>query len=219
MTSAADPFRHSDAAYVLGALDDADRRAFEAHLDTCPDCRARVVQARSAVDLLAGFTITDVTDVAEPMPDTLLPGLLRAARRERNRRRGLVGGLAAVAAASAAALIVVLVPGSSGPASPAAQVFQSVVATTPVHATAQLVSRGWGTQITLHCRYAKQLETYLSYNLVVVDATNQQMSAGSWSLAPGGETNFVTGTAVPRDEISKLEITKPDGTPILVLNA
>src|SRR5690348_11099527 len=39
MTSAMDPFRYSDAAYVLGALDDADRRDFEAHLETCPDCQ------------------------------------------------------------------------------------------------------------------------------------------------------------------------------------
>jgi anti-sigma-K factor RskA len=218
MTSAMDPFRYADAAYVLGALDDADRRAFEAHLETCPDCHSRVAEARASVDLLAGLTIADVAE-PEPMPDTLLPGLLRAARRERNRRRGLIGGLAAVAAASAAALIVVVAPDGGGPASPAAQAFHKVVATSPVSATAQLVSRAWGTQITLHCHYAKQLESYLAYNLVVVDAADTQTSAGSWSLAPGGETNFVSGTSVPLNQISRLEITKPDGTPILELNA
>ncbi|MDT4946344.1 MAG: putative zinc-finger, partial [Pseudonocardiales bacterium] len=31
-----DPFVHDDAAYVLGALSDAERREFEAHLETCP---------------------------------------------------------------------------------------------------------------------------------------------------------------------------------------
>ena len=215
MTSSLDPFRYSDAAYVLGALDDADRRAFEAHLETCPDCQARVAEARPAVDLLAGLTLADVAD-PEPVPDTLLPGLLRAARRERNRRRSLVGGLAAVAAACAAALIAVVVPGGSS--GPPAVAFRHVT-TSPVNATAQLVSRAWGTEIELHCHYAKALEQYLPYNLVVVDKAQQRIPAGSWRLVPGGETDFVTGTSTPRDQIDRLEITKADGTAILELNA
>lgn len=31
---------HNDAAYVLGALAPGERRAYEAHLPGCPDCRA-----------------------------------------------------------------------------------------------------------------------------------------------------------------------------------
>ena len=59
----ADPFRYHDGAYLLGALDDEDRQAFEAHLETCPDCRVRVAEGRPAVGLLTGLRLSDVDDV------------------------------------------------------------------------------------------------------------------------------------------------------------
>jgi hypothetical protein len=215
MSSTTDPFRYDDGAYVLGALDDADRRAFEAHLETCAECRARVAAVRPAVDLLAGLTVKDVA-APEPMPDTLLPGLLRAAHRERARRSWFVRGVGLVAAACALALAVVLWP--SGGSAPPSEAFVPL-RPSPVSATAQLVSRTWGTEIDMHCTYAKQLESYLPYRLQVVDKANETIPAGTWRLAPGGETDFVTVTDVPRDQISRLQITTPDGTPILELRA
>ena len=50
-----DPFEHDDAAYVLGALDEPDRVAFEAHLETCPACQERVADARATTHLLDGL--------------------------------------------------------------------------------------------------------------------------------------------------------------------
>ena len=44
MTDPTDQFRDWDAAYVLGALDADDRRAFERHLGTCPECSAAVAE-------------------------------------------------------------------------------------------------------------------------------------------------------------------------------
>lgn len=200
---------------MLGALDDLDRHAFETHLQTCHECGTRVAAARQAVGLLAGLTLGDVADPA-PMPDTLLPGLLRAARRERTRRHGLVGALAAVAAACAAALVVVLWP--TGSAAPAPQALHPLRATA-VSATAQLVSHAWGTEIGLHCHYATSADHYLPYRLVVVDKQHDRIAAGSWTLAPGGETDFVGGTSVQRSDIERIEITLSDGTPILALDA
>jgi hypothetical protein len=212
-----DPFRYHDGAYVLGALDDLDRRAFETHLSTCAECGARVAAARPAAGLLAGLTLSDLGD-PEPVPDTLLPGLLRAARRERSRRRGLLSGLTAVAAACAAALVVALWPGgSSGPGPNAASRAFAQLRPSPVSATGLLVSHAWGTEIDLHCRYATGVDQYLPYRLVVVDKQNVHLDAGSWTLAPGGETDFVGGTSVQRSDIARVEITLADGTPILVM--
>ncbi len=42
VTDTTDRFRDWDAAYVLGALDSEDRRAFERHLRDLPDLRARL---------------------------------------------------------------------------------------------------------------------------------------------------------------------------------
>ncbi|HKC27063.1 MAG TPA: zf-HC2 domain-containing protein [Jatrophihabitans sp.] len=214
--SSPDPFRFDDGVYVLGVQSEEDRAAFEEHLGFCDECRARVAEARVAAGLLTGVDIGNLEDVA-PMPDTLLPGLLRRAERERRRRRWLVGSLSAVAAACLVALVVLVWPTSS-PGGPPVQAF-TAVRSSPVSATAQLVARGWGTEIDLRCQYADNVEHYVPYNLVVVDRQGQTHEAGSWTLAPGRTMQFTGGTAVPRNDIAQVRITLPNGTPLLQLTA
>jgi anti-sigma factor RsiW len=211
-----DPFIHDDAAYVLDALSPQERAVFEAHLETCPDCQARVSEARAAAELLTGLTLADVADPG-PVPDTLLPGLLRRAGREQTRRRLLTGSIGAVAAACITALVVVLWPGGgSTPSSPAQALVP--VRPSPVTATATLVSKAWGTEIDLHCKYSDTVERWEPYKLVVVDDRGGQHDAGSWTLAAGHEVDFTSGTAVREADISRVEITLEDGSPILQLS-
>jgi anti-sigma factor RsiW len=47
-----DIHQESIGAYVLGALDDSELRAFEHHLDECPVCRDEVERLRPAVEAL-----------------------------------------------------------------------------------------------------------------------------------------------------------------------
>jgi hypothetical protein len=210
-----DPFLHDDAAYVLGALDDAGRRAFEEHLETCPECRARVAEVRPTAALLAGISLSALED-AGPVPDTLLPGLLARAGRERSRRRLVTAALGAVAAACVAALIVVLWPTGSPASGPAPQAF-AAVRTSPVTATARLVPKAWGTEIDLRCHYSDGTTGYVPYKLVVIDKQNHEYDAGTWGLVPGQETTFTGGTAVKRDDIDSIQIAPTDGTAILQL--
>ena len=42
-----------DAAYVLGSLSSVERRAYEAHLSTCPSCRKAVGELAGMPALLA----------------------------------------------------------------------------------------------------------------------------------------------------------------------
>jgi hypothetical protein len=209
-----DPFRFDDGAYVLGALAPDERTAFEAHLETCPDCQDRVAEARAAADLLTGLTVADIRDPG-PVPDTLLPGLLRSVRREQTRRRWVTGSLAAVAAACITALAIVLWPGSSAPSAPV-QAFVPV-RQSPVTATAQLVDKAWGTEIDLRCHYAQDFDRYEPYRLVVVDTQGRSHDAGSWTLAPGNEVSFTGGTSLTEAQISRIEITLENGSPILQL--
>ena len=54
------PITHSLAAlYALGALDESDRRPFEAHLARCDRCRADVDSFTAAVSALA-FSVAPV---------------------------------------------------------------------------------------------------------------------------------------------------------------
>jgi hypothetical protein len=212
-----DPFEHDDAAYVLGALSPAERAAFEEHLQSCADCTARVREIEDVPDLLAGIAATDIVEPPEPLPDTLLPGLIRRAAVRRRRQRWLIGGLASVAAACLIALVAVVWPTSSNsPKQPAQQAFVTV-AKSPVRATATLTQKAWGTGIDLHCHYVAGVDRSFSYDLVVYGKSGKPQTVGSWSLPPDRDIEFPAGTALPLDQIAKMEITLPDGTPVLRL--
>lgn len=209
-----DPFRYDDGAYVLDALPPDERAAFEAHLSTCADCQARVVEARAAAGLLVGLTEADIADPG-PVPDTLLPGLLRRVGREQTRRRLVSGSIGAVAAAIVTALVIVLWPGGSTSSLPATAMTQ--VVPSPVTATATLVSKAWGTEISLHCHYSDDVDRYEPYKLFVIDTQGGRHAVGSWTLSPGDEVDFTAGTAVQEPDIARVQITREDGSPILQL--
>jgi anti-sigma factor RsiW len=61
-----DPFREWDAAYVLGSLDPADRRAFEDHLRTCAACRAAVAELAGMPGLLRMVPAQEATTLGGP---------------------------------------------------------------------------------------------------------------------------------------------------------
>jgi hypothetical protein len=218
-----DPFLHDDAPYVLGALEPAERAAFEAHLQTCAECRARVAELRGPVAALAGVhadVLAEIQTVDEPVPDTLLPGLLRRAARERRRRRSVTAVIGSVAAACVLALVVVAWPGGSdnAPNRPPAQAL-SALKPIPLKVTARLTAKAWGTRIDLHCTYPSYEHDRFAYDLVVVDRSNRSHVAGDWSLVPGKDgLEFTTGTSVPKDQISRLLVRTPSGTPLLELH-
>jgi hypothetical protein len=217
MTSEVDPFVHDDAAYVLGALSDDERRAFEAHLSICADCSARVAEVRDIPDLLAGITAADLAD--EPVPDTLLPGLLRRGGRQRARQRWLVGGLGAAVAACLIAVAVVIWPfGSSGGTATSPPREFVALSQTPVRATAALVAKEWGTEIEVHCSYAEGVTRPFPYVLRVFNAGGKGEDVGSWTVPVGRDMDYQTGTRYLVGDISKLQILETDGTPILELD-
>jgi hypothetical protein len=213
-----DPFVHADAAYVLGALDDDERAAFEAHLATCPDCEARVAEIAPTVALLAELTPADLAEpglLDEQPPDTLLPGLLGQVRRKRRRRWTAAATSLVAAAAIVAGVLVATTNHSSTPASPS--VAMTAVTQSPVHATASLTNVAWGTRISLECRYDNAYPSDAQYDLVVTDRAGHTHPAGSWTLVPGKTTRFTGGVALHRTDISMVTV-NAGTTPILELH-
>jgi anti-sigma-K factor RskA len=110
---------HLGAAYVLDALDDRERAAFEAHYASCEVCHADVVDFQGAVASLAASSATapphalkakvmgEVAATRQVSP--LLPDVVvdLADRRRRNRRwlTSAVGAAAAIVAFFAGALV------------------------------------------------------------------------------------------------------------------
>ena len=63
-------FRDDPGAFLLGALSDDEQRAFELHMEQCPDCREEVERLRPAADALP----RSVEQV--PAPDRLKSALM-----------------------------------------------------------------------------------------------------------------------------------------------
>ncbi len=208
-----DPFTMFDGAYVLGALSDADRRAFEAHLVGCEECAASVRELGELPQMLATVTESALADEAPPL--SLLPALQRRARRQTHRRRWIVSGIAAAAAACLIGVTIAVSQPDKGPAGH--PVAMQAVAKAPISATADVRSVGWGTRIDLVCEYYESVQSTKAYALVVVDKNGTPHPLGSWNLAPGEITKYQSGIALQRDQIREVDITTVNGTRLLSL--
>jgi len=107
-----DKFAQWDAAYVLGALSPAERREFEEHLASCPQCQTAVSELAAIPGLLAQVSPADAAmlpmtvdnqvgqsgetaemsdteaELIEPgPPPSLLPKMIKKARSRRRRVR------------------------------------------------------------------------------------------------------------------------------------
>ncbi len=182
MNEPVDPFRDWDAAYVLGALDADDRRAFERHLPGCPACAAAVtelagipgilgkIDADTAVSLsrpeltvaTPTATATATAQTAQPRdshrPADLVQRLAGSAhRRQRRRRRWLAAGSIAAAAALVVAGIVTgtaLRPdGGAADTSSGTRVAMSQVQPNALTADLRVTGKPWGTRFDWSCVY------------------------------------------------------------------
>lgn len=171
-----DPFAEDAGVYVLGALDEAERAAFEDHLAGCAACRAAVAEVADLPRLLAAVPPEGLADP----PASVLRGLLAAvgqegvgqegagqegadgdlaARRGRRRRRWWTGaGLVAAAAAGFLAAALAGVPwgvDDGGPVADARVLALEPDAgrAVPVEASVALEPVAWGTRLTVTCTY------------------------------------------------------------------
>ena len=233
MTS--DEFALYDAAYVLGALSPADRREFEDHLTVCAACASSVSELAGLPGLMSRVSIEQLTAEPEPLPETLLPSLARAVRRERGRRRLFVGSAAAAAACLIAvggvavtrpdgpARPPVTASTSSGTATPSgtANLALTAVVPSPVTANARLVDMAWGTRIDLTCNYRTQSyypASGVSYAMVVIDRNGAAQQVATWKALPNRELTVMGASSRARGDIAAVEIRTLQGQTILRLS-
>jgi len=222
---------HEDGAYVLGALSPEERVAFERHLAGCEECARSVRELAGLPGLLARVPVEIVDPDQEPLPvpETLLPALVRQVHQRQRRRTWITSGLLAAAAAVAIGAISVATLGGddNGPptASPpitapstAAPVQLQPVGSEPISGWLSMTTVGWGTRLDLTCSYAAEgSDTYHdqappTYTMVVTrsDGTTEQVA--SWKALPGKTMHLSAATAASTGAIANVEVRAGDQT-------
>jgi anti-sigma factor RsiW len=217
-----DRFRDWDAAYVLGALDSDDRRAFERHLAKCPACAAAVAELAGLPGILSKLSSEDAValladdDVAIGVDDHLrdgvhTPGLVQrlavaATRRRRRIRLGMLGAAIAVVA-------LITIGGVAFTAGQAPAV--ATVAMVPVQpedvvtASMAVTPKAWGTRFDWSCNYPDSSGSYsaqVSYDLVVVKKSGAQSVVATWSSVGPHAAGLSASSDVAFGDIRSVEI-------------
>ena len=219
--AAGDRFADWDAAYVLGALPPADRRAYEEHLADCPACSAALSDLAGIPGLLSTLKHDEalgLLDEEEPDAPNLLPSLVRKVNRRRHLRRWSAAG-AVLAAAIIAAVIAFVTPALfTGPVTASvATSLQQVGPQSPtsneLSADVTLTPKKWGTSIDMVCWWKEYAETTPSaqakrwgYGLWVIarDGTTDRVS--TWTAGPGDVVRTTDSTSIPVKDITRIEL-------------
>jgi hypothetical protein len=211
-------FAFDDAPYVLGALSEDDRRAFEDHLAGCDRCQVQVVDLRGMPDLL-GRADPSAWEVAEP-PATLLPALLHEVTMDRRRRRFRTTFTGLAAACIVALLAIAGTQQWTRARTPHPAVLHAVSVTPPIEADVTLTAANSGTQIRLTCRspggggYAGPKGPGW-YHMVVYNRAGARQALDSWPGTPSITVDALSNW--PRSEISRVEVQDDEGHALLKL--
>lgn len=221
-------FAEWDAAYVLGALSSADRRAFEEHLDSCDRCARAIAEIAPALGLLSRVDASRAEQMLEdPVLDETRPiemagraSLLARAARDRRRRRTRWTAALAAAAAIVVAVAVALT-GVLAPARTDVLAADLVAADDlPIAASVELASVEWGTRIELECTYdgagRADASGGVPYVLVVTDRSGTETTVSTWRALPGETARLSAATALDVDEIATVDIRLVDGDRVLM---
>jgi len=216
-----DPYREWDAAYVLGALEPAERRELEEHLEGCPECRASVAELAGLPGMLRALTPEDARALAGApgtAPGTPAPraadevvSLARAVRARRRRGRWIAAAAAAACLALGALVGVTLPRPSDAVQAEVVRVRLEPVGAADVRADLTMRALAWGTRLDWSCEYPGPVSGYAPtdvpvYELVVVDDEGGARVVATWRGHDGGTGGLGASSAVPARDIARVEI-------------
>jgi anti-sigma-K factor RskA len=208
-----DDVHHLLGAYLLGGLDGADSRRFEAHLEGCADCRAELAELEGLPALLDVVPVPDAVALTAaqhvPVPAGPVPSPPRAvldelaSRRRTSRRRwaALVGAVAAACLALGLAAGPVL----NRPPQPDAS--YSVQSGDGLRFSVDLARKTWGTELAVNGS-SMPLDGTLS--LWIRDRDGGEDRACAWTATPSGKVRVTGATPVQLASIASVELR--DGT-------
>jgi hypothetical protein len=220
--------RLSLGAYVLGALDPADRGRVDAHLATCAECRDELASFAGLPGLLGRVSRAEVeTEPSDPGPH-LLDRLLSAAAAERchdRRRRWLTSVAAAVIALAAVGVTIGVTQDrhQAVSASVTPGVSETFTATDPVtHVQASVTEwkKGWGASLEVTVTGVTAELAGARCQLIAVGPGGATDVAASWAAPSDGYTgptkvNANGATALASTDITAFKVVGSDGATLV----
>lgn len=206
------PYARNDGVYVLGALPPEERHHYEEHVRDCATCAAAVRELAGLPGLLARLPAEQVIgqrdeQLAPPLPQTLLPRLMRQIGKERRRGRLRVGLAAAGVAAVVGVGGTVAVQHMTAPAQvrPARTVALQAVGSTKMSGEVELISWGWGTTVRMICHEVPRPDSSV-YTLYVTDRSGMQYLVSSWHSVPNQEATIPGAVALSADDVVSVQV-------------
>ena len=150
--------------------------------------------------------------------------MLWAVESERRRSRWWLWGataLAAAAAVIATALLGTAMLRADDPrpttTTDAKQEQMVRVADIPIRATAALVDKSWGTEVSLRCTYTATVKGSYSLVLWAIDRSGRSEQIAVWEVIFNGEARVIGSTSVHSVDLAALEVRTAKGKPVLRL--
>lgn len=198
-------------AYVLGALNPADRAAVDSHVTSCAACRRELAEFAIVPGLLSRAAEPGVDRAVSTEQPQALQGALRSLSSARRTRRRWIG--AGVASAAACALAAGVGIGMVTAPQQVEQVASARTVTLTsdgrMGGSADLAPRPWGTELRLdlHDLPAKQ-----RLEVVAVQANGHSEPAATWTVPDAGRIQLTGATSIRPDSVQRIDIRTDDGT-------
>lgn len=217
MSDEHDRYREWSAAYVLGALEPADRAEFERHLDGCARCQADVRAFAPLPGLLSTVDPGALASAAAPGDDDATARVTRVAseraRAERDTLRRSLRRWRVAAVGIAAAAVLGLGALSLPSAEDPGRVLEVTAAADATAGSLSVHERGWGTHVEVDLT---GLPARGRYQLMAVAADGSVQTAATWGPTPTGRARVTGATAIPVAELDRLEVISDDPADVLV---
>jgi hypothetical protein len=186
-------------AYVLRALEPAERAKLDAHLLDCPECAAELAELEELPELLGRLSLDDVVAPVVSPSDDLFDRVARAARRESARTRP--ARRTRLLAAAAAVVIVAAAGVGIGLAQTNHQSSVTFAAASgATHMSVTVTGRATGTDLVVS---VDGLPVDEHCTLVAVSRSGTWETAGSWVATYSGTAKVTGSTTIPRGELAE----------------
>ena len=203
----------SIGAYVLGALEPADRRALDAHLGACPSCAAELAELAPLPQLLGTLSLDEFLAAEPQLPSDLFERVAAKVREDdrlnrlRTRKRWT-----AVAAA------VVLIAGGIGGGLAASSdhqrhTFHASVGAVRMDVT--VVGQKHGAELNVSIAGLPQQQ---QCELIAISRTGARESAGTWTATYAGNAHVTGSTSFAKAQLAQLVLLGTQGQRLIAVS-